>query len=167
MKTVPAYAGSTQSTISFVFRLCDGVDLTALPRTVGVAAWSFFAGNRAESGTHRISSRVKVEPNFEAEEFSVEHLIRCAEDRGLGAHLAQARTDLAAFIETEVGVPSLKTLRLRANLTQRQLAQRVGTSQPRIAFLEGKKQKMSLEFAQKLADALGVSVNDLPRTEVP
>lgn len=47
-------------------------------------------------------------------------------------------------------------LRRHRNLTQKQLAERVGTSQPAIARLEsGSYQNLSLSFLRRIADALG------------
>lgn len=47
-------------------------------------------------------------------------------------------------------------LRQQANMTQRELADRVGTSQPAIARLEsGNYRNLSLAFLRRVADALG------------
>ena len=47
------------------------------------------------------------------------------------------------------------TLRKRQNLTQKQLAQKIGSSQPAIARLEsGSYKNISLSFLRRLADAL-------------
>jgi len=47
-------------------------------------------------------------------------------------------------------------LRKRQNLTQKQLADRIGTSQPAIARLEsGSYQNLSLSFLRRVAEALG------------
>lgn len=47
-------------------------------------------------------------------------------------------------------------LRRRQNLTQKQLAQRIGTSQPAIARLEsGSYENLSLSFLRRVAEALG------------
>lgn len=47
-------------------------------------------------------------------------------------------------------------LRRRQNLTQKQLAERIGTSQPAIARLEsGSYENLSLSFLRRVADALG------------
>ncbi len=47
-------------------------------------------------------------------------------------------------------------LRLKANLTQKELAERVKTSQPAIARLEsGNYKNVSLAFLRRVADALG------------
>ncbi len=48
------------------------------------------------------------------------------------------------------------SLRIESNLTQKQLAERMGTSQPAIARLEsGNYRNVSLAFIRRLADALG------------
>lgn len=47
-------------------------------------------------------------------------------------------------------------LRKRQNLTQKQLAERIGTSQPAIARLEsGSYRNLSLSFLRRVAEALG------------
>jgi predicted transcriptional regulator len=47
-------------------------------------------------------------------------------------------------------------LRRRHNLTQKQLAERIGTSQPAIARLEsGSYENLSLSFLRRVAEALG------------
>ncbi len=47
-------------------------------------------------------------------------------------------------------------LRRRQNLTQKQLAERIGTSQPAIARLEsGSYENLSLSFLRRVAEALG------------
>ena len=47
-------------------------------------------------------------------------------------------------------------LRIKSKLTQKQLAQQIGTSQPAIARLEsGSYRNVSLSFRRRIADALG------------
>jgi predicted transcriptional regulator len=47
-------------------------------------------------------------------------------------------------------------LRIKSKLTQKQLAQQIGTSQPAIARLEsGSYRNVSLSFLRRIADALG------------
>ena len=47
-------------------------------------------------------------------------------------------------------------LRIKNNLTQKQLAQQIGTSQPAIARIEsGSYRNVSLSFLRRLAEALG------------
>jgi predicted transcriptional regulator len=47
-------------------------------------------------------------------------------------------------------------LRIKSKLTQKQLAQQIGTSQPAIARLEsGSYRNVSLSFIRRIADALG------------
>lgn len=50
------------------------------------------------------------------------------------------------------------TLRTRARLTQKQLAQRVGTSQSAIARMESGGHKPNLAMVERLAQALGVRI---------
>ncbi len=58
-------------------------------------------------------------------------------------------------------VPRLKTLRQRAFLTQRELAQRAGLSEVTVNRLEQGKQTARISTIRKLAAALGVLPEDL------
>ena len=52
----------------------------------------------------------------------------------------------------------IKTARISANMTQAELAEKLGVSYQNIGQLESGKRKPKLETIQKIADALGVSV---------
>jgi transcriptional regulator with XRE-family HTH domain len=56
---------------------------------------------------------------------------------------------------------NIKLLRLKAGLSQSQLADRVDKSVRYISALENQAQNVTLETLQALADGLGVSVRDL------
>ncbi len=59
-------------------------------------------------------------------------------------------------------------LRLQRNLTQRQLAEKAGTSQPAIARVEsGSYRNLSLAFLRRLAEALGAEPEIHLRTKTP
>lgn len=55
----------------------------------------------------------------------------------------------------------IKNSRLQAELTQKELAKRLGTSQQNIAQYESGKRVPKIETLQKIANALNVSVNEL------
>lgn len=59
------------------------------------------------------------------------------------------------------GETSLKSIRLRAGLSQKKLAELVQTSQPHIAKIESGKADPQLSTLKKLATALNVSLADL------
>jgi chemotaxis signal transduction protein/DNA-binding XRE family transcriptional regulator len=52
----------------------------------------------------------------------------------------------------------LRTARLRAGLTQRQLAERAGTSQAMVARIEGRRQSPSLSTLRRLLDVCGSNI---------
>ncbi|MFA5109033.1 MAG: helix-turn-helix transcriptional regulator [Patescibacteria group bacterium] len=58
---------------------------------------------------------------------------------------------------------NIKELRLRHNLTQEELAQKVGVRRETILFLEAGKYNPSLKLAHDTAAALGVTVDELFR----
>lgn len=55
----------------------------------------------------------------------------------------------------------IKTLREQRNITQGELADLVGVHQSKISHCETGARGISLELAAKIADALGVAVDDL------
>lgn len=76
------------------------------------------------------------------------------------AALAHARQQIAETYYKDTPA-SLKTLRLKAGLSQQALAKAVNTSQPHIANIENGKQNMMLETAALLSKALNVSLDQL------
>ena len=65
------------------------------------------------------------------------------------------RREYEALEEEFTLATEIIALRKRLNLTQKELAQRVGTSQPAIARVEsGNYRNLSLSFLRRLADAL-------------
>lgn len=76
------------------------------------------------------------------------------------ATLADARKTIAETYCKDAPV-TLKTLRLKAGLSQQGLAQAVRTSQPHIANIENGKQNIMFETAGLLSKALGVSLDEL------
>ena len=56
---------------------------------------------------------------------------------------------------------SLSKLRLSRGLSQTQLAKAIGTSQPHVARIEASKGELLFDTASRIADALGVKLDDL------
>lgn len=56
---------------------------------------------------------------------------------------------------------NIKELRARHNLTQEELAQKVGVRRETILFLEAGKYNPSLKLAHDVAAALGTTIDDL------
>lgn len=86
-----------------------------------------------------------------------DYAIASAAQPGRAAALAKARQRLA----TELGTTPLAALRLRAGLSQQQVAERMGVSQPQVARCEQGKHDPGTETIARLADALGASVADV------
>ena len=72
------------------------------------------------------------------------------------AALAKARARLAGIAE-ERSAETLTTLRLKAGLSQAQLAQKVGTKQSNVSRWEREPKELQVTTILKLAAALGVS----------
>ena len=76
------------------------------------------------------------------------------------AVLAEQMKDLEFAREYEALRPEFEVidqvikLRLKRRLTQRQLAERMGTPQPSIARMESQRKVRNLDFVRRLADAL-------------
>lgn len=73
------------------------------------------------------------------------------------AALAAARQKLVV----ELAASPLSALRLRAGLSQQQVAERMGVSQPQVARCEQGKHDPGTGTVQRLAEALGVSVDEV------
>lgn len=65
------------------------------------------------------------------------------------------------FAQYQIGMSRLKSLREARGLTQTQLADLIGTSQPQVMRLENGQRKMTKEWAEKLAPHLAVNAQDL------
>jgi DNA-binding XRE family transcriptional regulator len=74
--------------------------------------------------------------------------------------MQQARERLAQDM-AELGIDSLATLRLNRGLSQSQLAQMIGTSQPHIAKIEAGSGIPNWATVVKIADVLNVSLDGL------
>lgn len=79
-------------------------------------------------------------------------------DPAHAAGFAEARTWVADSFYAEDGV-TIRTIRLRAGLTQKQLAIAIGTSQPQIAKIESGRLDPALSTCKRLSHALGVSLD--------
>lgn len=69
--------------------------------------------------------------------------------------------DGRAYAKYHFGMSALKQFRERAKLTQQELADAVGTSQPQIRRLEAGERKLTKEWAERLAPALGIGAETL------
>ena len=91
---------------------------------------------------------------------SVDELLRRSVQKGRGPALERARRRLGNRLAAG-GLVTLREMRLRAGMSQVELAAKIGTSQSRIARLEAGKENVSLLTAKKLADALGVDLDNI------
>ena len=101
-------------------------------------------------------SDVPIPDGFEDIDTVVEDLER---DPQRYVALKGARQRLARKLEPKVG--GLAALRLRRGLSQKQLADAIGTSQPHIARIEKGRDNVLLATANQLARALGVTLNEV------
>jgi DNA-binding XRE family transcriptional regulator len=92
-------------------------------------------------------------------ETSMDSLAEFARDLGLDADVREARKSLASHVDLDHEKLSLRILRLRAGLSQREVADAVGTSQSRISAIEAGREGMGIAFARKLSRTLGVSLD--------
>jgi len=75
------------------------------------------------------------------------------------SRLSASRTRLASEL---YGTPkSLSQMRLSKGLSQVALAEKLGTSQPHVAKIEAGKVKIQFTTAMQLADALGITLDEL------
>ena len=76
------------------------------------------------------------------------------------------KRDAGAGVYERLG-RSLRAARLRAGLTQAEIADRAGLSIPFVSFLESARKKGSVDTYDRLARAVGVPVADLFREDKP
>jgi predicted transcriptional regulator len=90
------------------------------------------------------------------------------EHQTLDSYLAEQMQDPEFRAAYEALEPAYQIARLRIlrGLTQEQLAEKVGTKQPSIARLESRRSTPSLDFLQRVAEALDaeVEVRIVPRS---
>lgn len=91
------------------------------------------------------------------DEVDIEDYIQ-AQDADTRAAIADAALWVAD--EFYAGQQTLSSLRLRAKLTQRQLAEKCGVEQPHISRYETGRVEPKITHASKMAGALGVSLDD-------
>ncbi|MHA7064053.1 helix-turn-helix transcriptional regulator [Azospirillum argentinense] len=92
---------------------------------------------------------------------SVADYVKKVEASGRAEALAAARRRLAESIQDVERKKNLRDLRLSAGFSQAQLAEAIGTSQPRIARLEAGKEEPSLTTLRRLANVLNVDMNTI------
>ncbi len=88
-----------------------------------------------------------------------EYVDRLERDPVRRAGIARARVRLADRLSHRLG--GLADLRMRRGLSQKQLAQAIGTSQPHIARIEGGRDNVLLATANDLARALDVPLEEI------
>ncbi|MEJ5207461.1 helix-turn-helix transcriptional regulator [Denitratimonas sp. CY0512] len=76
------------------------------------------------------------------------------------AAIARARQWVAGVFHTDEGV-TLRTLRMNKGMSQKKLADLIGTSQPHIARIEGGADNLSIDTCRRLAQALDIDMNAL------
>jgi DNA-binding XRE family transcriptional regulator len=81
-----------------------------------------------------------------------------AQDAGTRAAIADAAVWVAD--EFYANKRTLSVLRLRAKMTQRQLADKCGVEQPHISRYESGRVEPKITHASKMAEALGVTLDD-------
>ena len=81
-------------------------------------------------------------------------------DEAIQEHLPQARVDLASEMEAS-GVITLRLLRLRKGMSQKDLAVVLGTSQAAVSQYESRERKPGEEALRALSSALEVDFNTL------
>lgn len=142
-----------------------------------------FSTTTTASGTERLGASLRTETDG-----NVVYLVAAAPAHiaapppddcvDIDAYVADLKTahGEAAFAEASTwvadtfypGEQSLRTLRLRAGLSQAELAARIGTRQPHIARLERGVDNMHLDTCRRLCAALQVDMNTLDRAlQVP
>lgn len=62
---------------------------------------------------------------------------------------------------------TIKRIRLERGLTQEQLAEKAGISQPHLSILENNQATPSLKTAIRLSSALGISLESMVTEEAP
>lgn len=82
-----------------------------------------------------------------------------AEDASLEAEMQQARKWVGEQYYS--GQPTLKSLRLRAGLSQTELAMKIKTSQPQVAKLEKGEVDARLSTVQRLSVVLGAPIGEV------
>lgn len=99
-------------------------------------------------------AREKTEGYLDADDFERQLI---SEDPAFAKSMLRARQKLS----TSIGATGLKAIRLAAGLSQAQLAELIGTSQPHIARLEKSPEAMYLETAVKLSHALNIDLKEI------
>lgn len=97
---------------------------------------------------------VRVKHSIDSEEFDIDDLVaKLEQEHGLSLEMSAARQWLAEDVPD-----SLSKARLSKGFSQAQLAAKVGLRQPNISAIESGKRKPDYDTARKIADVLGLSV---------
>lgn len=122
--------------------------------TLSAVALANAAQNSKTKPKRRVPTK-KRSTLVDANEFLNEFL---SNNQDIESSLPEARKWLADELYAHTP-PTLATLRLRAGLTQSQLAQRTEQPQPSVSRLESGKETPSIDRAKRFADALGVTLD--------
>ena len=87
---------------------------------------------------------------------SVSDFIAQLTKEGHGGAIEKGRISISSWIDPK---PSVRALRLKAGMSQAELAAKMKTSQPQVARMESGKQDIQFSTMKSLATALGVDVH--------
>jgi len=100
-------------------------------------------------------------PSVPAGGVSLDQLVSEMKSAGLGDALARSRRRWSELIEKKQDKLTLRALRLRRGLSQAELAQEIGVTQPRIALWEARRESPSFKQIRKLCAALDIQADTL------
>lgn len=116
-----------------------------------------------ETSTVELSTAVTVSASYvapvEVSGKSIDDLVSTIQQQEGGeARLQRARQRLSSMLAAKQS-QSIRTMRLNAGLSQTQLAELTGLSQPQIATIERPNSNPTIDTLKKIAEALGVRVS--------
>nr|WP_285844278.1 helix-turn-helix transcriptional regulator [Ralstonia pickettii] len=116
-----------------------------------------------ETSTVELSTAVTVSASYvapvEVSGKSIDDLVSTIQQQEGGeARLQRARQRLSSMLAAKQP-QSIRTMRLNAGLSQTQLAELTGLSQPQIATIERPNSNPTIDTLKKIAEALGVRVS--------
>lgn len=116
-----------------------------------------------ETSTVELSTAVTVSASYvapvEVSGKSIDDLVSTIQQQEGGeARLQRARQRLSSMLAAKQP-QSIRTMRLNAGLSQTQLAELTGLSQPQIATIERPISNPTIDTLKKIAEALGVRVS--------
>jgi DNA-binding transcriptional regulator YiaG len=149
---LPEYSIDTSSLVFLTTNVIPGVC------TVGLTGFRTVVYNQWD----KVSEVVKGPALRDGDQLVGDYLAEQEKNPKRAAAIARARARAAAVQEREAG-SSLATLRLKAGLSQTQLATAMGTQQPNVARWERNPGNIEFATMKKLAAALGLATEDVLR----